>query len=478
MRSLRFIFLIVIALAILYWIVTFLFGFRFFEKFSFLEKTPPEVSLMVQIGNEEKEVSQGEAFWNPNRDMVLYMRDESGIRSYKIVIKSLDGKILFQKQEAIVKRPNFIKVNLPKPDVELNDNDQIFYEVSVNDWSNANFFRGNTTRLNFHFIIDTQPPVVKIVATSYKISYGGSALLIFKINDRSTKEVYVSNGEDLFKAFPFLKEGYYALIIAWPIKNKTFIGTITAVDGAWNVKKVPIPIIKDPNVRYRYSEIKVSDDFLKTKLNDLIESIGERSPSSFSGSLEKFKYINEYTRMKDENLIKGVVKEALLAPHDFLKPMNFSVFSPLRGSQVVGSFGDHRTYSYKDKKVSQSVHLGLDVASTSRAPIICSNPGEVLFTGFLGVYGNTTIIDHGFGVASLYSHQSMFKVKAGDLVESNTEIGLTGHTGWAFGDHLHLSILIQGQMVRVVEWMDSKWIKANITDVFTRAQKIIMQDET
>lgn len=445
------------------------------HRSEFFEKKPPVVRLMVQVGNEEKEIQAGDDFWNPHRDMVVYMNDESGIKSYNIVAKDNQGRVLAQKQEAIVKRPKAIKVNLPKPDVQFQEGDQIYYEISVNDWSNAHFFSGNVTRLNFKFTIDTEAPVVRMIATSYKISYGGSALLVFKINDKSTKEVRVTNGEEYFKAYPFLKEGYYALIIAWPIKNKVFAGNIIAIDKAWNVKKVAIPIIKDPNVRYRYSDIKVTDQFLNTKLDNLVNIIGERSTNSFPNSLEKFRYINEYIRSKDENVITGVT-QAVNYP-GFLSPIAFNVFLPLKKFQVVGSFGDHRTYLYKNVKFSQSMHLGLDIANFKYAPILASNAGRVLFAGLLGVYGNTTIIDHGFGLASLYSHQSSFEVKANDLVSLHQEIGRTGQTGWAFGDHLHLGILVQGQMVRVAEWMDAKWIKTNITDVFARAQRIIQNSE-
>lgn len=447
-----------------------LFGYWIYHS-KFFEKNPPKVNLMVRIGNEEKEVMPGINFWNPYRDMVLYMSDSSGIRSYRIVAKNQEGRILVDKQEAIIQRPERLKVLLPKPNVVLEENEHIFYEIIVNDWSNSHFFSGNTTKLNFDFEVDTEAPLVKMIASSYKISYGGSALLIFKIEDKSTREVLVTNGVDSFKAFPFLKEGYYALLIAWPVKNKIFNGTITAIDKAFNTKKVAIPIIKDPNVRYRYSDIKVTDQFLNTKLDYLINIIGERSPNSFDQPLEKFKYINELIRNKDENIIfrttNGVDYQGIL------KPMNFNVFLPLKKSQVVGSFGDHRTYLYKDKKFSQSMHLGLDIANFKNAPIVSTNPGEVLFTGLLGVYGNTVLIDHGIGLSSLYSHMSEFEVKTGDVISAYTEIGKTGQTGWAFGDHLHLGILVQGHPVRVVEWMDAKWIKNNITDVFIKAQNII-----
>ncbi|CBG39433.1 M23 family metallopeptidase [Helicobacter mustelae] len=446
------------------------FGYWIYHS-KFFEKNPPKVSLMVQIGNEEKEVAPGSGFWNPYRDMILYMSDDSGIRSYHILAKSSDGKVLIDKQEAIIKRSGHLKVPLPKPDLVLRENDRISYEITVNDWSNSHFFSGNITKLKYDFALDTEAPLVHMVASSYKISYGGSALLIFQVEDKSTQEVRVSNGVDSFRAFPFLKEGYYALLIAWPIKNKMFNGSITAIDKAFNTKKVAIPIIKDPNVRYRYSDIKVSDQFLSTKLDSLIDIIGERSPSSFTSALDKFKYINELIREKDENIIFGITSNVNYP--GFAKPLVFNVFSPLKKAQVVGSFGDHRTYLYRDKKFSKSVHLGLDLANFKNAPVFSSNAGRVLFTGLLGVYGNTILIDHGLGLSSLYSHLSVFEVKTGDRIPANTEIARTGYTGWAFGDHLHLGIYVQGYPVRVIEWMDPKWIKWNITDVLQRAQNAI-----
>lgn len=458
------IFQILILLAIVF------FGYWIYRS-KFFEKEAPEVRLVTQIGNEEKGVLEGEGFWNPQRDMAVYMSDESGIRSYKIIARDANGEVLINKQEAIIKRPKHIKVLLPKPNIILKDNDRISYEIIVNDWSNAHFFSGNTTKLKFDFTIDTEAPLVRMIASSYKISYGGSALLIFKIDDKSTQEVIVTNGTDEFRAFPFLKEGYYAVLLAWPIKNRIFGGTITAIDKAWNAKRVAIPIIKDSSVRYRFSDIKISDQFLSTKLDGLVTIIGERAPSSFGNALEKFKYINELIRSKDENIIFGITNK--VDYQSFVKPMNFNVFLPLKKSKVVGSFGDHRTYLYKDKRFSKSMHLGLDMANFKNAPVSSSNAGKIVFSGLLGVYGNTIIIDHGLGLSSLYSHLSSMEYQSGEEILAHTEIGKTGQSGWAFGDHLHLGILVQGYPVRVIEWMDSKWIKNNITDVFLKAQSII-----
>ena len=91
------------------------------------------------------------------------------------------------------------------------------------------------------------------------------------------------------------------------------------------------------------------------------------------------------------------------------------------------------------------------------------NRGKVLYTGDLGIYGQTVLLDHGFGLISMYAHLSRVDVEPGQIVAKNETIGLTGRTGLAGGDHLHFSILIHHTFVNPIEWWDNNWIKNNIT---------------
>lgn len=437
----------------------------------FFERNPPEVEIYMSINKKDRVELGSEAYWNPNKKIYISVSDDTGIRSYKVSAVTSDNVVVFDKEEIVLDKPKEKAFLLPKPEIKLPDGIKIHYKISVTDWSNANFFSGNTTVKNLDLIVDTQAPIINIVANSYKITYGGSALLIFRVVDNGVRSISVSNGENDFKVFPFMKEGYYAVILAWPVQNNFFNGTITVLDKAFNQKRVSIPLIKDMSVRYRYSSIKVKDSFLNGKLNELVDTVGERKPESFSNNIEKFKYINETIRHKDEEIIYKAATE--INYNSLFEPVTFSAFLPLKGSVVVGNFGDHRTYFLGKQKISKSMHLGLDIASVRNAPIILSNSGKVVLTELLGVYGNTTLVYHGFGLSSLYSHMSKFEVKPGDEVASGTVIGFTGQTGWAFGDHLHLGILVQGHPVRDVEWMDPKWIKSNITDVFLKAKNTI-----
>ena len=106
--------------------------------------------------------------------------------------------------------------------------------------------------------------------------------------------------------------------------------------------------------------------------------------------------------------------------------------------------------------------MGIDLASTRHAPVEASNSGVVVFTGYLGIYGDTIIIDHGFGLFSLYAHLGMIKVKEGQTVTKGELIGHTDTSGLAGGDHLHFSMLVGGKFVNPREWWDPHWIKDNV----------------
>jgi len=105
---------------------------------------------------------------------------------------------------------------------------------------------------------------------------------------------------------------------------------------------------------------------------------------------------------------------------------------------------------------------GFDLASVANTPIMAANRGKVLYAEPLGIYGNCVIIDHGMGVQSLYAHLSSISVKVGDMVEKEAQIGRSGTTGMAAGDHLHFTMLVNGQMVNPVEWWDGHWIEDRI----------------
>lgn len=101
----------------------------------------------------------------------------------------------------------------------------------------------------------------------------------------------------------------------------------------------------------------------------------------------------------------------------------------------------------------RKLHTGIDIGrdldpprSIDGATIVAAGAGTVIYAGYRGGYGNTIIIDHGNGVATLYAHQrsGSFRVGVGDHVSKGQPIGAVGSTGLSTGPHLHFEVRING----------------------------------
>ena len=126
--------------------------------------------------------------------------------------------------------------------------------------------------------------------------------------------------------------------------------------------------------------------------------------------------------------------------------------------KVMSAFADRRTFLYQGKEVDQQFHLGFDLASVQRAPVPAGNAGIVVLARYFGIYGNAVVVDHGYGLMSLYAHLSSIEAVVGREVARGQTLGQTGATGLAGGDHLHFTMLLQGLPVNPNEWWDAHWI--------------------
>jgi murein DD-endopeptidase MepM/ murein hydrolase activator NlpD len=151
----------------------------------------------------------------------------------------------------------------------------------------------------------------------------------------------------------------------------------------------------------------------------------------------------------------------------FLQPRNTKVFS---------NFAETRAYRFRGQDVDSQVHFGYDLASLRESPVPAANSGIVVFAGPLTIYGNTVIVDHGLGLQTFYAHLSRIDVKVGDGVERGQELGRTGTSGLAIGDHLHFEVLIHGISVTPIEWWDAKWIRDRIVKPLRAANVAALAD--
>ena len=93
------------------------------------------------------------------------------------------------------------------------------------------------------------------------------------------------------------------------------------------------------------------------------------------------------------------------------------------------------------------MHTGIDIADPAGTPIHAAKAGEVIYAGWLNGYGNTVVLDHGDGVATLYGHQSRLGSTEGQELNQGDVLGFVGSTGHSTGNHLHFEVRINTKPV-------------------------------
>ncbi|MCF6339446.1 MAG: M23 family metallopeptidase [Sulfurimonas sp.] len=431
-------------------------GFIYIYSSEMFEREVPKITM------------ENNGYWNFKTPLEVFIDDASGLKSYKIFIRDSSGETtLYNEQFLDTKKSVFVKVGTPKNSYSMRDK-EVTIIIEAIDNSKWNFLNGNHVRVEYKLLIDKKKPQLSIVSHSYKIKKGGAALVIFQANDDNLKDIFIqTNYGKKFKPQPFYKDGYYISLVAWPITESTFRANIIAKDYAGNLSKNNIPLyLKDK--KYRLSNIKLSDSFLDGKIAELAEEFEETQ--GITDKIEQFKIINEDVRAKNEKLIHDITSKV---DDKMISDFKINKMYPLKNAAIVAYFGDFRKYSYKGKHISESYHLGLDMASNAMAKIKPQNTGDVVFSDYNGIYGNMPIIYHGLGLYTLYGHCSSMNVNNGDSILANANIANTGKSGYAMGDHLHFGVLIQGIEVRPAEWMDKTWIKLNINNIIKNAKEII-----
>lgn len=419
------------------------------------EQNPPKINIQDTI------------YTNLKDDIKVNITDDTGVKNVVIeysVNDSQDRQLLIDKNIASQDKNITMSVKFNKPEFKQKIDYYTLY-IKAKDISYWNL--GNEATKVVKVYVDTKKPIVNVISNSYHIEQGGSASVVFYAKDDNLVDVYIqTNDGKKFSVVPFHKDNFYASIIAWDIKNKNFRAEVIATDKAGNITKEYIRYYLKSR-SYKTSSLTLQENFLNTKIKELYENYSDKE---IQGDLNIFKYVNETLRDENEKIIHKITSKI---SDDKISSFNISPFLPLKNAAKVADFGDHRFYYQNNVLKSESYHMGLDLASVAMAPIVSSNNGVVVFAEENGIYGLNVLIDHGFGLYSLYGHCSEKNVHVGDDVKPKSQIARTGKTGLALGDHLHFGILVQGVEVRPEEWMDKNWIKDNITDVLKKAKETI-----
>jgi len=294
-----------------------------------------------------------------------------------------------------------------------------------------------TARLERDVNVVTQPPSVSVDSEQHYLYLGMADLATFSVSGSWT-EAGVRVGDQTFRAWPMPggKPGLFSLFaFAWNMPPGT-APLVYASNGAGNDVTSPLVVVfpKKEQPKYTTHDLQVSDAFLQKVINEL-------DPNGTGDPVARFVKINtEMRRANNKTLSDLRLKTAdkFLWSQPFMRQPH---------SQAESSFADVRNYIYQGKKIDQQVHLGYDLAVTQHIGVEASNDGKVVYAAPLGIYGNCIVVDHGYGLQTIYGHLSKIDVHEGDVVKRGQVMGLSGMTGMAGGDHIHFAMQLDGVQI-------------------------------
>lgn len=316
----------------------------------------------------------------------------------------------------------------------------------------SNDLRGSTDMASSDVnVVLSAPRVIPDDAQHY-INQGGMELVTFTASG-SWNESGVKVGPYTFRSFPLPGKGpeqrFAMFAYSWElppdIQPVVYAKNLAGTEATAHFTFKLFP----KKFRVRDEQI---DDRLMEKLVNSVDPTGQLAPGP--DLVSRFVYIDDVLRKKNNQTLydlRNKTEEKILWNGPFL-----------HWGKEEADFADVRNWIYKGKKIDQAVHLGFDLSDVQNAPVYAANDGRVVFAADNGIFGNCIVLDHGYGLQSLYGHLNRIEVKVGDMVKKGQSMGVAGQTGFAGGVHVHFGMQIDGVQINPREWWDEHWIKDRI----------------
>ncbi len=322
-------------------------------------------------------------------------------------------------------------------------------------------------------------PSIVVVTPQQNGVLGGSELVFYKVLGKTPRLQGVVSKSALYAGFPAKEwdpsfksyDNLYVALFPIPVDFKAEKDSmkIVARDDIGNSTWAPF--------NYRVHDRRWSST--RTALNDQnAERLRERLATYAKGAGIQAQSSGDLaSSLRD--LLRAVtasdnalIAESLKRPEPrklwtgpFIKPV---------GSAPGNSFGDIRTVTVGSAEIQKAQAPGVRFPVSSRTAVMATNGGQVTFSGELGVLGKTVVIDHGFGLSTVYGNLSETSAPVGALVAKNQPIGRTGNTGFAVTEGVHFEIRLHGVPVSPNEWWDERWVADHIDNkvAFVRTEVV------
>jgi murein DD-endopeptidase MepM/ murein hydrolase activator NlpD len=377
-----------------------------------------------------------------NHSVVAVASDNRGLGK---ICYTLDGKI---DKQSCVNTDGSMTYELSVDLSELVDGE---HEVCV-VVEDANAYFPNRANQCQSYLVDKIPPKAVLESATRYMQRGGGAA-VFVSTPESETNIRLTVGD---YQFPFISnaEGTrHFAVFAHPhdVEVADFKPMVEIEDLAGNIRRLLIGTVTKDRI-FSKDILNIPHAFIEKKSLEMLNKEG--------AGKEAFLEMNQTTRVDNLATIKSLLSSA--QGHE---PLWKGAFYRNLGAPKA-QHAEHRTYLLDKVEIDQQTHYGIDIAGLAKMPIKAANDGVVIFSEYLGIYGNCVIIDHGGHVYTMYAHLSQMDVSPGMTVSKAQDIGRSGNTGMAGGDHLHYAIYIADVPVEPSEWFDQAWLQTRIDDIY------------
>lgn len=284
-------------------------------------------------------------------------------------------------------------------------------------------FAKNKATLQREFVVDNVPLQAAFVKadSDYKVFQGRTLHLQFQVN----KEIKEATVQALSGAYPCFPESKGSLIyetfipVSCEDNPNEYLMTVEIKDRVGNQLKLDnkFQVVLFP---FKKQMLTVADE----KLQEAREAAGNET--NFEETLQNL---------------------ASQSPHE--KLWHGAFCTPIDVVRVSCDFGTVRTTQHRGRYA----HKALDVINKPKSIVWAPQDGKVVFKGQFEAGGNTVVVDHGFGVLSMFYHLDSFaNVEVGQKIAKGNPVGRIGKTGHATGYHLHWEMRVNNVPVDPMQW--------------------------
>jgi hypothetical protein len=370
----------------------------------FFDATPPELFL------------QGidtECYYANNVDCIIRGSDKYKISDLSVW---LDGKILINKFK-ISSRSFEHPFSIPTKNLS-NGSHTLKLEVS-----NGTYLQLKTV-LEKEFVVDNDPLHGSFLKSEagYKVFQGRTLHMQFQVN-KKIKQAKINAFDNTYICFPEAKNS--------------------------NIYECFIPIACEENP---------NEYLLTAEMQDLV---GNKLKLDTKFQVVAFPFKKHLLKVDAEKIKKekelGLSHEELERELEILvqkspqEKLWHGIFvAPIEIQSISTEYGTIRTTQEKGRYI----HKAVDVLNTPKSVVWAPQDGIVVIKNRYDQSGNTVVLDHGYGIFSMFYHLDEFaeKIQVGQLVKRGNPLGTLGKTGYASGYHLHWEMRINNVAIDPLQW--------------------------